>query len=152
LIAGGSANPDDEERNIFKHIEAFTKESGLTDRIHPIGGVAHDDLPPYFRGARLFVLPARYEPFGMTALEAMSCRAPAVVSRFAGIEENLSSGRDCLLVDPHDTDNFASALASLLSDSELTDRIAGKGRETVLERFSWEAIAARYIEFYNKYI
>jgi mannosylfructose-phosphate synthase len=152
LIAGGSAKPDEEERGIFEHIETFGSENGLSDRIHPIGGVAHDDLPPYFRGAELFVLPARYEPFGMTALEAMSCRAPAVVSRFAGIEENLSSGQDCLLVDPHDTAGFASALASLLSDPGLTDRIAGKGRETVMERFSWEAIAARYIEFYDKYI
>jgi mannosylfructose-phosphate synthase len=152
VIAGGSADPDDEELEVLADLNGFIGENGLSNRVHPVGGIAHDDLPPYFRRARLFVLPARYEPFGMTALEAMSCRAPAVISRFAGIEENLTSGEDCLLVDPHESGEFAAALASLLSDEGLADGLARKGRETVLERFSWEAIAARYMEFYSKYV
>lgn len=152
VIAGGSASPDEEEREIFAYIDKFIAENGLSGSVHPVGGIAHEDLPPYFRSARLFVLPARYEPFGMTALEAMSCGTPAVISRFAGIEENLSSGEDCLLVDPNDSEEFAGNLDAVLSDEKFAAGLAKKGRETVLERFSWEAIAARYIEFYEKHI
>lgn len=152
VIAGGTANPDEEEIEVLAKIRSFVAENGLSERVHAVGGIPHDDLPPYFRRARLFVLPARYEPFGMTALEAMACGVPAAISKFTGIQENLSSGRDCLLLDPFDTEAFAGALGSILRDRDYAVDLAETGRKTIMERFSWEAIAARYVEFYERYI
>jgi mannosylfructose-phosphate synthase len=152
VIAGGTEEPDEEEIEVLSKIERFTKEGGMADRVHTVGGIRHDDLPPYFRRSELFVLPARYEPFGMTALEAMACQVPAVVSTHAGIEENLTSGADCLLVDPLETEVLAEALCSLLRDRDLGKRLGAGGRETVRENFSWQAIAGRYLAFYEKYL
>jgi len=152
VIAGGTEDPDDEEVEVLSHISSFIEKHGLGDRVHAVGGIPHDDLPPYFRRAEFFVLPAKYEPFGMTALEAMSCAAPAVISTHAGIQENLNSGVDCLLVDPRSTESFAEAMCSLLRDSDLAARLAAGGRETVLNKFSWQAIAECYLAFYEMYL
>jgi len=151
VIAGGAPEPDEEELEVLAGIESFKVESGLEDRVHAVGGIPHDDLPAYFRRARAFVLPARYEPFGMTALEAMACGVPAAISRHAGIQENLKSGEDCLIFDPLDTEDFAGALRSILGDRALAAKLAEGGRRTVLAEFSWEAIAARHLAFYEKY-
>ncbi len=152
ILAGGTADPDEEELEVLAKIKSFTRKSGLSDRVHAVGGIPHDELPPYFRQAELFVLPARYEPFGMTALEAMACGVPAVISIHAGIQENLSSGEDCLLVDPYKTHEFAEALASVPRDGELSARLGKAGRKAVQDSFSWEAIAARYVDFYKRHL
>jgi len=152
VIGGGAKNPDEEEIEVFARAKEFVKENNLADYVHMVGGLPHDDLPPYFRQSEVFILPARYEPFGMTALEAMSCEVPAVISRFAGVQENLSSGEDCLIADPFDTEGFAGAIRSVLRNKDFKEKLSRKGRETVLKTFSWEAIAGRFLEVYEKYV
>lgn len=152
VIAGWSEVPDSEERDVLSTVKRFVEENRLDDKVHIMGQIPHDDLPLYFRQAELFTLPARYEPFGMTALEAMACGAPAVISRFSGIQENVSSGEDCLLVDPSKTDEYAEAMKSLLRNRTLAQRLGKRGCETVRKEFSWEAIAEKHIAFYDKFM
>jgi glycosyltransferase involved in cell wall biosynthesis len=40
----------------------------------------------------------------------------------------------------------------LLRDEKLANKLEAGGRATVLDRFSWEAIAKRYLAFYEKYL
>lgn len=151
VIGGGSSSPDEEEQAVLEIIRRFRQEEGLGERVIATGGIDHDALPPYFRKAALFVLPASYEPFGMTVLEAMACGTPAVVSSFAGIHEVLEHGRDCLVVDPNDAGELAGAIVSLLEDRALASRLGGAAAATVQQGFSWEAIARSHLEFYEKW-
>lgn len=149
VIAGGTQNPDDEETEVMKNALSFSEKNNIKENVHLVGGISNNSLPPYYRQAELFVLPAAYEPFGMTALEAMACGTPALISNYAGIQENLASGKDCLLVDPNDTQKFAEAIRSLLKNKKTTEKLANTGCETVRNHFSWEAIACRFIDFYS---
>ncbi len=151
VIAGGSRDPDEEEKDIVSNIKRFIKENEVGDKVHLIGGIPNQDLPPYYRNAKLFILPARYEPFGMTALETMACRVPTAISKHAGIVENLTSGKDCRIFDPFDTEEYASTILSLLNNKTEAQKLAKQGCETVRAEFSWEAIARRFIEFYEKH-
>lgn len=152
VMAGGSEIPDSEERDVLLRAKRFVDENQIQQKVHIIGRIPHDDLPPYFRQAQLFTLPARYEPFGMTALEAMACEAPAVISRFSGIQENLSSGKNCLLIDPFKTDEYGEAIISLLKNRTLAQNLAKAGCEIARKEFSWEAIAEKHISFYEKFM
>ena len=149
VIGGGAENPDKEEREVLSKIKRFVGKNQISEKVHLVGGIPHDELPPYFRQAELFILPAKYEPFGMTALEAMACQVPAVISKFAGIQENLTSGQDSLLVNPLDTEEYAETVCVLLRHKSLADKLAKKGCETIHKEFSWEAIARKFIEFYD---
>ncbi len=152
VIGGGSKNPDDEEKEVLSKIKNFVKENRISENVHLIGGIVHENLPPYYRQAKLFILSAKYEPFGMTALEAMACETPVVISKFAGIQENLNSGKDCLKMNPFETEKYADSICKLLESEPLSQKLAEMGNETVQNNFSWKAIALNSINFYLRFL
>jgi mannosylfructose-phosphate synthase len=98
------------------------------------------------------VLPSKYEPFGMTTLEAMSCGTPVVATKFGGIRNNLKNEYDALMVDPTDEREFGTAMTRLLTDEALSRKLVANGLVTIRDRFSWEAIAATTLKFYERYV
>lgn len=152
VIAGGTASPDDEESEVIENMKRFLHDKGIHNNVHLIGGIPHEELPPYFRKCRLFILPARYEPFGMTVLEAMACGVPVVVSQFSGIQENLVAEKDCMKINPMETTAYAETIIRLLKDESLGQKLVKNGLDNVQSNFSWEAIARRHVTFYQHYI
>ncbi|MGI9174415.1 MAG: glycogen synthase, partial [Rhodothermales bacterium] len=113
--------------------------------------------------ATVFVCPSVYEPFGIINLEAMACETAVVASKVGGIPEIVVEGETGLLVpfekaneetsEPLDPNGFARDLAAatnaLLDDPERAAAMGRKGRVRVEERFSWQAVAAQTLDFYQ---
>jgi mannosylfructose-phosphate synthase len=135
---------------VLSKIKNIVEKNELKKHLNFLGCIPNDQLPYFYRKADVYVLPARFEPFGMAALEAMACQVPAVISQYASIIENLTDGEEFFKVDPYDSQQLADIILKLLNDEKLAKKIAKKGRETVVENFSWEAIANRFVDFYNK--
>jgi glycosyltransferase involved in cell wall biosynthesis len=120
----------------------YFSASGAIRGLRSLGYVDDADLPGLYAGARAFVLPSRYEGFGLTCLEAMACGVPVVAADRAALPE--TCGDAALLVDPDDPDTVAGALHRAVGDTQLRGRL----REAGLERsgqLSWD-IAARRVE------
>lgn len=109
--------------------------------------VPEADLPAYYSGAEVFVLPSLYEGFGFPVLEAMACGCPVVTSNTSSLPEVV--GEAGIMVDPHDTDSLTQAMRRVLTDSELRDNMIRNGLEQS-KRFSWEKAAEQTLEVYNK--
>lgn len=152
VVGGGSKNPKQHEIDVTDEFQRIVDELSLRDRVIFTGYISDDDLATYYRKADLFVLPSKYEPFGMTTLEAMSCGTPVVATKFGGIRRNLEHGVDGLLVDPGDPDDFSAAMLQILTDPEAAERIGAAGLKTIHERFSWESIAATTLKFFERYV
>jgi mannosylfructose-phosphate synthase len=152
VIGGGSKEPKQHEMNVRAEFVKVIDELDLGDRVVFTGYVDDDDLATYYRKAGLFVLPSKYEPFGMTTLEAMSCGTPVVATKFGGIRKNLREGYDALMVDPGDEMEFGAAITRLLTDEALSSKLIENGLRTIRERFSWEAIAETTLKFYQRYV
>lgn len=153
LVFCGDINCEDIEGiKVLSKIKSIMDKNQIKEHVKFLGCIPNDLLPYFYRKAQIYVLPARFEPFGMAALEAMACQVPVIISKFAGIHENLTDGVDYLKVDPYDTPGFADTIIHLLRNKKLRNRLAEKGHETVIRTFSWEAIAQRFIEFYERYI
>jgi mannosylfructose-phosphate synthase len=152
VIGGGSPKPQERERKILDGIQAIIEEKGLTDRVRMTGYVPDEKMAPSYRQAELFVLPSLFEPFGMTVLEAMSCGTPVVASRLGGIRSVVNSSENGILVDPSDAREFAEGMTRLLKSPEEAKKIGRAGRETVVQSFSWKAIAVRHLAFLGKYL
>ncbi len=152
VIGGGSTNPQKREREVLKNIEKIIEEKGLKDRVHLIGYVPDELVLPYYQNAELFVLPSIFEPFGMTASEAMACATPVIASKFGGIKNVIVSGENGILVDPTNPEEFSDSIIVLLRDRKLAKRLGQRGCETIRKEYSWEAIAQKHMLFYNKYI
>ncbi len=152
VIGGGSKEPRQHEIDVRKGFLEVIDELELEDRVIFTGYIPDEEIMAYYRRAELFVLPSKYEPFGMTTTEAMSCGTPVVVTRFGGIRRDLTEGEDALLVDVSNPDEFAAAMIRVLTDAGLRAHLAAGALRTAHEKFSWEGIARRHVAFYERYI
>jgi glycosyltransferase involved in cell wall biosynthesis len=109
--------------------------------------VPEADLPAYYSGAEVFVLPSLYEGFGFPVLEAMACGCPVITSNTSSLPEVV--GKAGIMVDPYNTDSLTQAMRQVLTDSELSNNMIRKGLAQA-KRFSWEKTARETLEVYNK--
>jgi mannosylfructose-phosphate synthase len=151
VTGGGSANPEPREKEVLAMMDRIMQEKGITEKIIFVGHVSEKLMIPFYQNAQFFVMPSIFEPFGMTCQESMSCGVPVIASRFGGIRTVLTHEKDGLLIDPKDEEEFAGAMIRMLADQELRDRLGAEACRLVRENYSWEAMADRHIEFYNKY-
>jgi glycosyltransferase involved in cell wall biosynthesis len=132
-------------------------------RVRFTGRVADAELPALFRGAAVFALPSveftcygRHvrisELLGLSVLEAMASGLPVIASRLGGVPEIVVDGETGFLVSPGDVDELRDRLALLLGDPALAADMGRRGREVVLERFTWEHCAARCLAAYRELI
>jgi mannosylfructose-phosphate synthase len=152
VIGGGSPNPKERELSLKAGMKKIVDECGMQDRVHIIGYVPDELMAPYYRQSRMFALPSLFEPFGMTTTEAMACGTPVVASKFGGIKTVINTGENGVLIDPTNTEEFATAIIDFLKDREKAERIGKAGAQTVKDYLSWEAIARRHLEFYDKFM
>ena len=101
--------------------------------VRALGYVDDADLPALYAGARAFVLPSRYEGFGLTCLEAMACGVPVVAADRAALPE--TCGDAAVLVDPDDAEVVREALAAVLSDAALRQRLRSAGLARAAQSF-----------------
>jgi len=124
---------------------------GVSDRVHLLGHVDDDaTLAAAYREARLTVLPSEYEAFGLVLLESLAAGTPVVASRVGGIPEFVEDGRAGLLVPPRSPESLAGALARLWTDPELARQFGAYGRDHVVPRYSWDALADRLDALYRE--
>jgi len=99
------------------------------------------------RPGSLFALTALYEPFGLAPLEAAAAGLPLVVTRNGGPSESLfEDGVEYgVLVDPVDPADIARGLERLVLDHEAWAEFARRGRQRVLDRYTWERTAEAYL-------
>ncbi|MBW2167930.1 MAG: glycosyltransferase, partial [Deltaproteobacteria bacterium] len=64
----------------------------------------------------------------------------------------INTGENGVLIDPTNTEEFATAIIDFLKDREKAERIGKAGAHTVKDYLSWEAIARRHLEFYDKFM
>ncbi len=109
--------------------------------------VPENDLPAYYSGAGVFVLPSLYEGFGLPPLEAMACGCPVVTSNTSSLPE--VTGEAGIMVNPYDTDSLAQAIRQVLTDDKLRSSMIKKGLKQS-KKFSWEKTARQTQEVYNR--
>ncbi len=133
-VAGEQHHPDGHGKAVFgglQHLGRLTPEQ-LADRM---------------AAASIYVLPARYEPFGLSALEAALAGCALVLGDIESLREVW--GDAALFVPPHDGAAIEKALRSLIEDDALRVQLASRARQRAL-RFTPERMATGYLDLYGK--
>lgn len=115
----------------------------------PSEWITRQELAELYQGARAVVVPSIYEPFGMTALEALACQRPVVASRTGGLKETIKHNVNGFLAEPGDELDLAQWLMTLLSDAKLRGRFGEEGRRGLSTEYTWPGIARRVIRLYG---
>jgi mannosylfructose-phosphate synthase len=113
--------------------------------------IADDELPDYYRAADLFALSSRYEPFGMTAIEAMACGTPTVVTTEGGLCKQIVWGVEAVYANPFDPEAYGHAIASVLLHAPVSSQLASFGPRKARSCFTWTAVAQQLLSALEKH-
>lgn len=148
LAVGAGEGGRDRER--VEEWKALASELGVARQVRWLGYVPDEEMADYYRAAGVFALSSRYEPFGMTAIEAMACGTPTVVTVHGGLHEAVEFGLHALYADPKIAEEFAALLAMPLRYPALRERLSLEGARFARRQFGWTGIARRTLAVFDR--
>ncbi len=127
-------------------LRARARDLGLGEAAVFLGWLAPAELARLYSLTDLGLFPSLAdEAFGIACAEAMAAGVPVVTTDVGGIPEVLGDGAGGLLVGPRDAAALAQAAARLLADPDLARDLALKGRQRVLDNFTWTRWADQFL-------
>lgn len=124
--------------------------AGLEERFCWLDEIEFERMPEFYSSLSLCVAPARYEGFGLVALEAMACGVPIVGSRTGCYPDAILPGKTGDLVDCGDVDGLTESLDALMSAPQSLVQMGDLGRRRVVDHFSAELEARRIVAVYRQ--
>jgi glycosyltransferase involved in cell wall biosynthesis len=140
------AGVGEEGASLLKEVKKF----GLEERIRLVG--QQKDVAGFLSSLDIFVLPSRYEGFGIVILEAGLSGLPVIASRVDGIKEIIADGVDGILFAPGDVKELTLKLEKMLADQSERARLGKNLQEKVKEKFDIRKIIKQYEELYFRII
>jgi phosphatidyl-myo-inositol dimannoside synthase len=138
-------------------LERMASAEAPPDAVIFAGEVADEDLPSYYAACDVFAMPCRsrwggleVEGFGIVFLEAAAAGKPVVAGRSGGAHEAVEDETTGLLVEGREPKAVALAVAQLLADRAIADRMGAAGRARVEAAFTWERQAERLADILRR--
>ena len=139
------------DQDYFNELEAKIAAAGLTEDVVLIKNVKFDspELPDAYAAADLFVLPSKYETFGIVVLEAWAARKPVLCAKVGGLADLMVDGDSGRFFDLESVADLTEKIHAVAADRELAEGLAAGGFRRVQE-YSWENITAKLAELYER--
>jgi len=147
IVAGDG--PDKE------NIKSAIKETGLESKVKLLGYVDDKTRNILFNTCDLFIQPnikiqGDMEGFGLSVIEAASCKIPVIASKLEGLQDAITDGQNGFLIESENTNDWVAKINELLLDDNFRQEFGEKARQFVIDNFRWEIIARKYLEEIGK--
>ena len=135
------------EGYLNNQLRAQAASLGLGDVVQFAG--FRDDIDDYLACIDIFAHPALAEGLGVATLKAAAAGVPVVGFRAGGVPEAVVDGETGFLVAAEDIDALRDAIAKLLDDDELRQKMGAAGRERMQKEFSIDTMADKHVALYE---
>ncbi len=122
---------------LMEEMIASCNEKAMLNKIHFTGHLPQEDVFAIMKASQVMVMPSLSEPFGLSALEAVSLKLPVVLSKNCGVAEVL---KDVPKVSQSDIDSYVTAIRDTLANKKQSSKIAKQNAESVKKR-NWETVS-----------
>ena len=146
LIVGGGF-PDEKVR-----FEKYLLENNQRQGVVFTGNVPNTLMPRFYAISVIAVLPSLMEATSISGLEAMACGLPLIGTTVGGIPEIIEHEQSGMLIEPRNPLQLAERIIDLLNNPALRSRLGHAARRRVEEIFSWDVIADRTLDVYERVI
>ena len=128
-------------------LQALTVENGVKDQIIFLGALSRDDVSKWMNKCDCFVLPSRYETFGVVYIEALASGRPVIGALYGGAEDIINN-LNGYLIPIDDIDILAEKMIEVYDNIESYDE--EEIRIDCLKRFSPKVIVNKIISVYKE--
>jgi glycosyltransferase involved in cell wall biosynthesis len=135
-----------DRRSLEKHID----DLGLRASVILEGWKNQAEVRELCKQADVFALASSTEGVPVALMEAMAMQIPCIATRITGIPELIRDGIDGILVTPSDPDELAAAIARLMDDARLRQKLAAAGRVRVQEKYDIGVNVARLAAVFER--
>ena len=130
---------------IKKDLENRIQKKGLNKWIKLLGNIPHENIKFYYQMADLYISTWTQEPFGLVALEALSCALPVISCPEGGTAEILNGLSKDLLFKDSNPESIAEKIKYFIDHPGELDDVRNKCRKYVEDKYAW-SIAAKKLE------
>jgi glycogen synthase len=118
-------------------------------RIKVLGFIEPEEKQDLFAAGNVFAMPSRTDSFGIVYMEAWLNNIPVIGANAGGVPALVEHEKDGLIIEFGDVPALANAIKFLLSDKTLADKLAGHGRQKVLEKYTWDKVYGQIKQIYH---
>jgi glycosyltransferase involved in cell wall biosynthesis len=141
-----------EDRPVIEHV---IMENALNNRVFLLGHADEDQKKKLYAIADLYIQPniqvaGDIEGFGLVVLEAGASCTWVIAARLEGLQEAVMDGKNGVLVEAENEDEFVRQINRYLIDDTMRDELGKQARIFVGERFEWYRIAQRYLDIITR--
>ena len=126
------------------------KELNIESKIEYIEYIKQEQLPEIYNLSDVFLLPTRYEIFGMVLLEAMYFNAPVVTTYNGGSDMLIDNNISGVIIEDFDIKKWKNSIIKLIEDKEWANKISQNAKIKIENEFTWDALVPKFLEVFNK--
>ena len=146
VVIGEAADRDAEPGGFKDQLVERVKTLGLSEHISFVG--FRTDMPRCLQALDIAAIPSAYESFGLSVVESMAAGC-AVIGANSGAIPELINPDVGVLVDPDDSEAFATSLALLIQNPTRRTALGDKAHQYVLERFGMDTHVEKLLPYYR---
>jgi glycosyltransferase involved in cell wall biosynthesis len=139
VIAGDNTRSPETAARLDEDITRY----GLSDRIEVAGPVSEERLSELYAAADLFVLPSRFEGYGMAYTEAVAHGVPVIGTKAGAIPDTVPPGAG-ILIPPDDVEALAATLRRLIDNEPERNELAAGARAASASFPTWRDSAVLF--------
>lgn len=132
--------------NLMEPLQGLADELNVADSVIFLARVPAERMPQLYRDNDIFLMSSIHEGMSNAMLEAMASGLPIITTRCEGVEELISDNG--IVVEQASANSIAEAVKQLVND-EKTYRAMCLAARKQAEKFSWQAVAEKYIDCYR---
>ncbi|OIR07011.1 GDP-mannose-dependent alpha-(1-6)-phosphatidylinositol monomannoside mannosyltransferase [mine drainage metagenome] len=133
------------------YLKSLTKQLELTNEIHFMGAVAHENVPEILNSLNIFFSMSRSESFGVSTLEASACGLPVIVSDACGMLEVVDDNITGFIIKNNSQSSLIDKFITLIEDEKLRKKMGNAGRDFVIKNFESVRLKNNIYNFYHRF-
>lgn len=147
IVIGAKAYKED---GYYSQCIQIIKEYLLDGNVEILGTVEQKYLKFVYSFSDVYVLPTRYDIFGMVYLEAMYFGVPVVTTLCGGSSMLIKNGKTGFIQNVDDIKGWAKSISYICDNEEQLTEIKKQSQKIIREKFLWSNIAPKFENLYRK--
>ena len=134
----------------LENLKKLAEEYDISENVHFLGRVKHEETMKYFKAADLYILNSNYEGLSHALLDVMKCEVPIIATNAGGNPELIEDGKDGLLINYNNGEELLNASVKILTNEQLAKDLSmsAKGKVKI---FNWDNTVDETVKLLREY-